>query len=118
MREIKFRAWDKKRKEWYRESDPSSPTYYGFHIWGECTMLAAPHLDDLQYLEVTQYIGLKDSNDKEIYEGDILRINDEPDSNVDSVDDITNIGYLKGFIGRGRPVEIIGNVHENRELLR
>jgi len=58
QREIKFRAWDKKNKQ-------MSFGNIGFHY------------NDIQGMyaydkELMQYIGLKDKNGKEIYEGDIL----------------------------------------------
>lgn len=66
MREIKFRAWDKdKRKmvDWeYLVGYCDIDYLFGNH----------EHVPDFN---VMQYTGLKDKNGKEIYEGDILRRN-------------------------------------------
>ena len=61
-RSLKFRAWNKKTKEWHGASDPNNLTFYGFHIFGECALLCAPKVEDLQYLEITQFTGLRDKN--------------------------------------------------------
>ena len=118
MREIKFRAWDKKNKCWFK----TELEFYGFHLWGECTLLCPPNANDLQNLEVTQFTGLKDRNGKEIYEGDILTDNIV----VKWRDDwasfaLDKYGWMHDhYFGEGvnaKDIEIIGNIYENPDLL-
>jgi len=117
MREIKFRAWDKK---------------------GQIGMINTPDLnvvlEDERYA-VMQYTGLKDKNEKEIYEGDIVR------TEIDYLDylKVYTIGFENGtfcFLENDEKVEVwddgthdwhsienifsmkvIGNIYENLEMI-
>ncbi len=63
MREIKFRAWSPAKNIWRADWPISS--------YSEILDMNAERIDD--DLILSQYTGLHDKNDKEIYEGDILR---------------------------------------------
>lgn len=134
MREIKFRAWnkeggwDEKGKMIYGDKDIDYNRGYSLSFDGIVhANWHSPGAGNVGHInchmakydfKLTQYTGLKDKNGKEIYEGDFVRINDEDNNNCSHVEDITNIGWLRGFIDRKRPVEIIGNIYENPDLLK
>ena len=117
MREIKFRAWDKKEKRWY---DWDS---------GVCNFEKDKHIDiavfDLEdNFELMQFTGLKDKNGKEIFEGDIVKgIWGKNEADVFEV-----FWEDTGFWGKGKEgdyafsdyhtLEVIGNKFENPELLK
>lgn len=123
MRTIKFRGKDLETGEWV----------YGdlFQRMGYMPSILYPyeHNGKVCYAEcavkretVGQFTGLMDKNGKEIYEGDIYHY-DNPDS-------INEVSYCAGggFAGfdftpakhsenRLLDVEVIGNIHDNPELL-
>ena len=132
MREYKFRGKRIDNGEWVygyyfiEERDIED----GF-IWRDIPQIQQRYGDHYQYFDVIpetigQYTGLKDKNGREIYEGDIVRIDDLGIGIVD---------YEEGrFAMRRReerfcwPVycridhspfvpEVIGNIYENPELL-
>lgn len=111
-RELKFRAWDKKYKEWQTDfliSENGLNVYIGY-------------CDDRIDCELMQYTGLKDKNGKEIFEGDILcgygNINtDELDISSAFVVKWDKNGW-EIFKESETQYYIIGNIYENENLLQ
>lgn len=140
MREIKFRAWDKDAKvmvyEFSETLDGNCTSGYqgGLGKNGELGV-DSPSLPDCVLM---QFTGLRDKNGTEIFEGDVLR-DDVGDLGIvrfgklplDKSGDCvcTYVAFYvegKGQIGRaldyecmeiGDWMEIIGNIHENPDLL-
>lgn len=143
MREIKFRAWDKKNKRMVRIKSIVLNEEIKILGFIENQSLTEFGWVDNSYLIFMQYTGLKDKNGKEIFEGDILLV---PDFYTDVIVDgqgiteeynhlaiiVFNNGsfgceiqesgsnYRKGFYllnEIGALFEVIGNIYENPELL-
>lgn len=136
MREIKFRAWYLKEKrmiKWHEivtTQDNENFCLYADNAFSDVSPLM-------------QYTGLKDKNGKEIYEGDLLRFEDEGEegyeykegfeftnvatvcfhrgrfelenfvSNNSSVLEDMNMNDHEQFISIFEHSEIIGNIYEN-----
>ncbi|MBN6889826.1 putative phage protein (TIGR01671 family) [Cytobacillus horneckiae] len=113
MREIKFRAWDNSRKEM---------EYINNMYWFE-----ENGVDDINnnvFLDFMQYTGLKDKNDKEIYEGDVVTgVNRIFEGEI-----LQDVNFLNGcfmfgnwnaheFFNNHQFIEVIGNIYENPELI-
>lgn len=127
MRDIKFRAWN------------DGVMVYDVHLncFGE-------RLADTTQI-IMQYTGLHDRNGKEIYEGDIVKFSNEIDEVYEEIGvvdfDLSECGYKAtyktkeyndsmGYYVRTNCIylidseeyecayEVVGNIHENPELLK
>ena len=127
MREIKFRAWDKKNKEMSQVVEMIFNQYGGIDVRTSRRMDI--NEDCLGKDSLMQYTGLHDKNGKEIYEGDITRVHNEYGQIIsERVTEFKElIDEFEGFkikIGMGFNInsdsasesEVIGNIYENPEL--
>lgn len=119
MRKIKFRGKDRRTGEWFYGNLYDKDTRGRTHI---CTTERGCLDIDLE--TVGQFTGLKDKNENEIYEGDILGYPEDVDFLPETVifkdgcfmvkDDYTTIA-INAIDTEDRT--IIGNIHDNPELL-
>jgi len=103
MRDLKFRAWDKDEKE----------MYFNFQIWSDGkgeTFIG-------KNWELMQYTGLKDKNEKEIYEGDIIK-NISYVTDTEWIERVVDIRFLDKLATQKYDREVIGNIYENPELVK
>jgi len=125
MRPLKYRAWDKEKKEMLYDVVPFWNGVCGPELWGYCGIMGEhsdrPIGDDLIVMEFT---GLYDKNDQEIWEGDILKLTCAgPDLNGKVVSVIYSMGayrdsyYRWELYNKSDAFEVIGNIYENKELL-
>ena len=144
MREIKFSAWAKHQNKMYGPEEMSSdgiaidPNNRGIaNIHGGNNSLN--QYDDHNKFISEQFTGLHDKNGKEIYEGDIVKthqfgfanggeIERETICGVKYFEDNTafgfhpigsdDLGYIEPALCSDEGIEIIGNIHENPELIK
>lgn len=128
-RELKFRAWDDLNKKWLMGYDVG--TLGGFSLTGECVLFSEwSACFDLfifckggrkpDHLIIDQFTSLKDKKGKDIYEGDICILEDEKFKTV-----FKGMGFwfqnseedLYVFDANAYQLEVIGNIHQNPELL-
>ena len=146
MREIKFRAWDKVHECYLYDVQYAYDTLSGWVKYEDGENADYDEdcfggfLDNKQYA-VEQYTGLKDKNGREIYEGDVLRIERDDNPNDNYIAPVAwggpdypafdipwkyipnNLYYDSNVLATIRAGEseevmtVIGNIFENPELL-
>lgn len=110
MRELKFRGWASRGFVYF---DLREDNDFGFHDFYSCC----------ESNTIEQYTGLKDKNGKEIYEGDIVQIDDHILGDFEVL--WHNLGWkIKRSVGfetlsvhKPNDIVVIGNIHENLDLL-
>ena len=125
MREIKFRAWHKEKK--------IMGEVLGIDILHKEIFFSNEDVDcyehtDFKDIELMEYSGLKDKNEKEIYEGDIVKLRANHGIGVIKYSDEWGafvVEYIKprplvvlGINYYKEDIEILGNIYENSELIK
>jgi hypothetical protein len=108
MRKIKFRSWVKDQNRMLYNFSMDSPTE------SECSRKV-----------LMQYTGLKDKNDQEIYEGDIINFYHSEGRKLSSYG--VEVKWVQNWCGfyfddnrrlnSCMKIEVIGNIYQNKELL-
>ncbi|MXQ54788.1 YopX family protein [Shimazuella alba] len=111
MREIKFRVFAKDKRF------PEGKIHYPDTLTQIDEVMALINNTDISLM---QYTGLLDHNGKEIYEGDIIKTDFRKNAIVSFENGCFMIGGKRGisidhYLNSG--LEVIGNIHENPELL-
>ena len=126
MREIKFRAWDWVEKQMCTVivadfQDTQAKLFFRFPKSGTQGIISA---------DLMQYIGAKDKNGVEIYEGDVIRENAGgkyrdyvvrwSDGKCGFIADTKALCKVFPCLNQGtaKYLEVVGNIYESPELVR
>lgn len=132
MEIIQFRVWDTQNKK-FQFPDDINDLFGGFVSNRKTNNTAEFILFDLsERYTISQFTGLTDRFDKDIYEGDIVKgIHKQNNpANYKIQDDVEEIGVItyhhsyfalgnyKLFIFEGNLLEVVGNIYQNPELIQ
>lgn len=135
----RFRAWNKATKEMYGADEIIAINFEEKEICVQTIYFeqGLPDSRDLDYYDfddivLMQSTGMRDKNDREIFEGDIVKVTDGdertnfPDGGIGTICGLDEIfmWYIDGQVHNGLfdisqeyYIEVIGNIYENQELL-
>ena len=103
-REIKFRIWDKINRMWLKSFNAN-----------------LLNIGDLSNVEINQYTGLKDSEDYEIYEKDIVWNEYDEEYQVVIFDEgeykLMGESHIQNLYDALDYIDIRGNVYEDLEII-
>ena len=130
MREIQFRGWHVAHQCMFSAAEMAAdqltllPTGQFINVSGDSTRLSQIFPAD-QFIPL-QYTGLKDKNGKEIYEGDLIVHNSRNGDKPHPVIYHTALAAFCGDYGLKYPlqetelaeIEVIGNIYENKDLIK
>jgi uncharacterized phage protein (TIGR01671 family) len=123
MRELKFRAWDKKRNIMIGEDYPDNWGSEKQEYWADVFEISLTGITEITQnarFEIMQYTGLRDKDGKEIYEGDVLcwpkyeGTENQTRWPVEWDDERAQFTY---WLPR-MDAEVIGNIYENPGLIK
>jgi len=132
MRVFKFRAWDKKKNRMIYDviigKDFFATCWDKDYVYGDITAISQNNWEK-RYV-IMQFTGLRDKNGREIFEGDIVNINEEvvavvrwDEFNACFFPDIRwkkekGVIYDIRIHRADEEWEVVGNIFENPDLLK
>lgn len=124
MRDIRFRIWNENLKEMIK--DIHICPQYGWLVMSDNDAIAERGRVSEEDLIWMQYTGLKDKNNKEVYEGDIVMFDYDWTKSTE-IGVVTwnndNASFqIKGHIPSSsmkhlKQMKIIGNIYQNKKIL-
>ncbi|MGI7251980.1 YopX family protein [Campylobacter coli] len=135
LKDFDFRIWDNTEKRYLNEIELHK--YDKYPVEAGTTFTETDRINEVEFvknkndLEIELFTGLYDKKDKKVYENDIVKVKSLYDYFLAKIS-IHKEGtfYFEGkngdYIGsliylvedEGYTIEIIGNIHENPELLK